>query len=335
MQSMDVDDRLAGQTVGLVSKDQYKQMRTDIKSGILQEKEELALNGLQEDLKNAKKKKKKKRSNAQLSFGDDLEEGEELASPSLAKKKKNPNLGTAFLVKKEWMSKETKAAIALEAKEKQAAAQKLKEEKEVKQLSLTYSLTLRPLGVGGSLNTYKTGGGEEHVIEDKPPRYFRDQQVKTTYGATVSDFLRAVQLNIKKTDTKNQSVAASSLILEADSGDHFIVPDSLTFYELENFKYDDGEQIFRFADEGPEKLGRVLHVMERSWYEASRYHFPQSSWELFETIKVDQKKYPNPSKTKAFKPVGTQDEIDQWNKSQGVQEGFVYKDSAHRSNWQR
>ena len=27
-------------------------------------------------------------------------QGEELASPSLAKKKKNPNLGTAFLVKK-------------------------------------------------------------------------------------------------------------------------------------------------------------------------------------------------------------------------------------------
>lgn len=300
---------------GLMSKDDYNKLKEAAEKGVILKKDG------DDKEKDKPKKKKKKKQTSNLSFGDDIDEMEEV-SPRLIKKK-NPNVNTAFLAKEEWLTKETKAKLAEEAEERAEAALRIKEIEEQKSLTIKFAMTLRPLHAE-KLETYQTGGGEEMVVEDKPPRFFRDQKVTCTYGTKVMDFVVMAQKELNRRNSK--AAASSNLLLVVGN---FIVPDHLNFHELSVIKYIEGDPIFKLGLGSEEEC--PVQVMERSWYEASRFHYPQSSWQTYQNSKT----YPNPLKNKLFQAVGSQDEIDQWNKSQGVEEGFVYKDSAHRSNWQR
>jgi len=288
----DADDQMVARTVGLVSKDEYEKLRNEVKEGF----------DTYDDEKDKKKKKKKKKKAGQgaLSFGDEEGEGE---SQVEFKKMSNPDVKAGSLVKSAWLTKDTKQRLANEEKERLAQLEKVREEQKKRSLVFKYMVTLSPIG-------------DDHFTEGLPPRQYRDLEIQLTYGKTVKDVLDEVRKVFRTGPLR--TFVGSTLYLVVGS---FILDEDMNFLDVENAKYEDGDPIFRLVEEGEEMPASEVQVMERGWYEHTRYYFPQSSWKTYDP----NVPYRNPSKTKTFMAVGSEDEIKQWNIAQGVPETYEYK----------
>jgi len=317
----DKDDKLVELSTGLMSQSDYAKLNEEVKNNTA------GTDG--NDTEQPKKNKKKKKIDTQgaLSFGE--EEGAEEAV--VFKKKSNPNVKPGSLVKAAWLTKETKELIAQEAKDKQAEAEKVDTERRKRPLTIDYKITLAPIG-GESV--YSTGYNQSGIVratEGLPPREFKGvKEGSLSYGTTVEDMLKCVRqfLTDKKTPAESELLLICGL---PGLGNGFILAPAIDFLTVEQAKYEDGVSIFNLEKGTEQRPQSEFWVMSKEWYESTRYHFPQSSWKTYD--RTNQRKNKNPLRTKSFSAVGSQDEIKQWDISQGVPEAFMYAGAVTGSGY--
>jgi len=308
----DADMELVARSTGLMSQEEYARTKEEVEKGTV-----LGLES-EKPTKKKKKKQKKKETGGQGALSFEEEEGEQIAF----KKKSNPDVKPGSLVKSEWMTAETKELLAQEALERLEAVEKVNAELRKRELSISYKITLAPIG-GESV--YATGYNQSGIVpevEGLPPREFKGLpglSEDVSYGTTVKDTLKLARGFLSKRGT----TVDSQLLLICGSpglGNGFILTEEMDFLALEQAKYHDKTTIFRMEEEGEAKPRSEFWVMSKDWYEATRYHFPQSSWKVYDSTVT----YLNPLTTKTFQAVGSEDEVKQFDICQGVPEAYIY-----------
>lgn len=169
------------------------------------------------------------------------------------------------------------------------------------------------------------------VYAGLPPREFKGLiEADLSYGTKVEGFMKCARkfLGEKRTQIESDLYLICG---PPGLGNGFILDKGLDFLAVEHAKWHDGVRIFKLEDGTEQEPISDFWVMSKEWYESTRYHFPQSSWKVYDPSK--EKTYMNPLTTKTFKAVGSQDEIKQWEISQGVPESFVYAGAVTGSGY--
>jgi len=322
------EEAVAARTTGLHSKADFAKLASSTAPAPESEKQEV------------KKKKKKKKAGAVGAMSFDVEEGEDQEAEAAPRKKLcNPNVNSSFLQKKEWMSNEEKEELKRKENERLRAIEQEREEAGKRELTIEYCFTMRPIGGKDEIFHVSVDPEDsEVVVNEKPPRVFKGRKLVTTWGTTVERFCVDARdelgRHIAATEKKQLHAAGimSQNLMMIDGS--MICPEGRTFLELSEQKYTDGSPIFHFGQalDQNSKGDSVFHVCERHWYESNRFHFPQSQWELYDATKS----YQNPNKSnQQKKTTGSQEFAQQYAAAKGAEEVFVYKDTSHRSMWQK
>ena len=253
-------DRLASETVGLVSKEEFTRRREALESEERRQAEEAAASA-----GGAKKKKKKKAKASTLSFGDELdeEEGDESSEPKRPKLGKNPNVDTEFLPDKdrEEALERKKAVLAAEWERGQDAIK-------AEEIEITYSWW-DPSASDGKK-------GHRHTVTVKK-------------GFSIEQFIDAVRHQVPAL----RSFSSDGLMYVKED---LILPHNLTFYELivnkargksgPLFHFDVHDDVRMVGDARVEKdESHAGKVMDKRVYERNKDKFPYSRFEVYDPRK--------------------------------------------------
>ena len=267
--SVNVDDMLVQNTIGLVSLAEYQQKKNLIQTLHDQEQaqEETRKRGYEEG-KRKKKKKKRKVSAAKLSFMDSEEaeegesaatgaEGEAAAEAPKARLGKCAGVDTTYLPDRDRAEEERRARSKFKM-EWLAQQEAMKDEP----LDITYS--------------YWDGHGHRKTVTMRQ-------------GSTIDSFLREVQ----KEFPELRGCSSSDLMYIKED---LIIPNNFTFYELivtkargksgPLFNFDVHDDVRAVQDVRIEKNeSHAGKVVERRWYERNKHIFPASRWEIYDPNK--------------------------------------------------
>jgi len=145
-----------------------------------------------------KKRKKKKGAAGAMSFdvGEDEDDNVEIAPK---KKLCNPSVDSGFLKKREWMSNEEKQQEQHEENQKVQSLLRQRAEAETRPLELIYTYTMRPQGPAGNIvKTMADPESEEMIVEEKPPRKFKNRKVTVTWGDTPDSFFKKAREDLSQ-----------------------------------------------------------------------------------------------------------------------------------------
>ena len=279
MASNNLERDLTQASIGYLSKDEYKRKREELEG----EKALLALKRIADgsggaagtsssatddaaptEGKKAKrsKKDKAKQLNA-LSFGDELDEGENEPSPSLLAK-------SGFSAAREREKQEE--AAQQEAKLKEILAQQQRARQESIQLQYTFrsELTQRelPKGVHRGTVTVRKGLTAEEVAV----------AVRTDVEGLGGKFAPNSVQGIRE-----EREVALICCCSGQSSGSFMVPGAVTLVELAMRRWSEGD-----GSSGPAMLmfddfAHGIVVTERRYYEAQKHTFPYSYWRQYES----------------------------------------------------
>jgi len=266
-----VSDELGKKTVGLVTLDELKKTKEELA------KKERILADLQrqEELENEEKetlekrqKRKSKLTKTSLSFGDDIEEGNDSEDTEVVSKKKalkNPTVNTSFLPDRD--------REIQEIEERKKLTELWHQEQELKKkeaIEVTYS--------------YWDGSGHRN-------------QIKVSRGNTVGQFLEACRKQLMEEFRELRGCSSDNLLYIKED---LIIPQDLTFHYLIEtkargksgplFHFDVHDDVRLKNDARIEKdESHAGKIVERHWYERNKHIFPASRWEVFDPAKKWEK----------------------------------------------
>lgn len=262
------------QTVGLVTRAEFAEKQRTLQEQIVahqdkRKREEVqAANKVKEE---KQAKKAKLASKTKLSFADDVEEeadeGAELSAKQNSKVAKfsgigkDPSTHTAFLPDKEREQQE------------QHLREQLKQEYELRQQVVKNE----PLQI-----TYSYWDGTGHR-----------RQVVVRKGDTISQFLKAVKLQLSEEFREVRSTSVSNLMYVKED---LVLPHNLSFYDLiiskargksgPLFHFDVYDDVRLEHNANVEKEeSHAGKVCARHWYDKSKHIFPASRWEVYDPEK--------------------------------------------------
>jgi hypothetical protein len=256
---------LAAQSVGYLSKDDYKRKREEIE-------EEKAIQALKRragiaapevqpaDGKKKKKKKEKGQQKGALSFGDELEEEAEGQSPGGL-----PHGGLSLAA--------VRAREEQQAAERQEAAMRevLQQQQRAKEELLTIEYTFR-----------------SEVTQRELPSSVHKGRVSVKRGLTADEVAVAVRTDVEKLGGKFAPNAVQGireardvmLIVSCEGmpTGSFIVPGAVSLVELSCRRWSDQRESTLFDD-----FRHGVVVIERRWYDRQRHTYPYSHWRLYDS----------------------------------------------------
>jgi len=286
MASDGLANRLAEQSVGFATKEDYKRKREEL------EKEE-ALNKLRQQVgvpakpteadgkkKKGKKEKKEARPSA-LSFGDELEE-EEGISPTIQAKKmgKNNSADVSFLKKND------REAAEEAGRQEQAVREYLldKERRKDEPVTITYM--------------YRS-----EVTQRELPNGAHRGSVVVKQGSSAEEAAKAVLAEVEKLGEKFETPRIAGVRTERElafvayptnnSVGGFIIPGSLALFQVMQAKWSEGTSLFEGFKGG-------VIVTERRWYEQMRHTYPYSQWTPYDEQKAYSYNYMLANREKGF-----------------------------------